>query len=178
LPLVVIGNSLEPDLLTVRSMDSDYVQNDYFKVSGVDTKHEHCIGNSCDNLVAMEHTQVPMVPVSSTNRRPTDSNATTAMTAPEALRQSRFIQKPFRSEPEEGAPQDRVGVRATSDAVPKAVSQDQTSPSHGAAALQSDYYQEIRRRSLEGRAPVPFSNHSAYTMEESTGGEDFNVALY
>lgn len=160
-------------------MDSDYVQNNYFKVSGVDRKYEHCIGNSCDNLVAMEHNTLG-VPL----KRDTNDAATTVMPAPEALRQSRFIQKPFRSEPEEGAPQDscRVGAlspKATSDAeVPKAVSQDQISTSQGAAALQSDYYQEIRRRSLEGRAPIPFSNHSAYTMEESTGGEDFNVALY
>lgn len=161
------------------SMDSDYVENDYFKTRGVDGKQEHCIGNSCDNLVGMEHV----------HPAPQPSNGQAAVTTvfptstAEALRQARFVQKPFRSEavPNETGPAQGEAVvipNFSSNPHPRDVNVDSVIEDQRKFDIQSDYYQEIRRRSLEGRAPLAFPQHSAYSMEESTGGEDFNVALY
>jgi hypothetical protein len=43
---------------------------------------------------------------------------------------------------------------------------------------QTEYYSELRRRSLEGRAPVHFAESGEHPIEETLASEDFDVALY
>lgn len=83
-----------------------------------------------------------------------------------------IIGKPVRSE------EDNNAVPAVA---PSHVDHVQPVYDHSADAetfVQTEYYSELRRRSLEGRAPLRFQESGEHTIEENLASEDFDVALY
>jgi hypothetical protein len=82
------------------------------------------------------------------------------------------VGKPARSE---------VDNNAVPVAAPPHVQQDQPIYVHSADAedfSHTEYYSELRRRSLEGRAPLRFAESGEHPIEENLASEDFDVALY
>lgn len=82
------------------------------------------------------------------------------------------VVKPARSE---------VDNNAIPIAAPPHIQHDHPVYDHSADAedfAQTEYYSELRRRSLEGRAPLRFPESGEHPIEENLASEDFDVALY
>ena len=151
---------------------------------------KHCVGNSCDNLVGMctiqeqdaclqvrsfarnnvLYTQRAHRLISSTyTRTRVDAQIATGVTAPPPQTTS---QKPLRSEAQEGCCAPTSPTLASSQQPVYVRTED------AETFVKSDYYAEIRRRSLEGRCPVRFQDTGAHPLEETIASEEFDVALY
>jgi len=82
------------------------------------------------------------------------------------------VQKPARSE---------VDNNAVPAAVQPRTQHDHPVYDHSGDAedfARTEYYSELRRRSLEGRAPLRFSESGEHPIEENLASEEFDVALY
>lgn len=148
--------------------ENDYVPNAYFQGRHAERSVEHCTGNSCDNLVAMDSTPVVVrpQPVAPEIHRPLVPIA---------------VIKPSRSDlnEEEFDKAGKVGPMKN-HAITEPGTRVSSSGKGAEAFQQSDYYAELRRRSLEGRAPVSFGPGGVFTnpLEESLASDEFDAALY
>jgi hypothetical protein len=166
------------------STEEEYKHNNYFRHRHGDESVEHCVGNSCDNLIGLaKQGPVPYLEVCYLN--PIAFNLGSRiyhlchflycfLQLPEVQPQpAAFTGKPARSE------EDNNAVPAT--APPHMQEHGQPVYVHSADAeafAQTEYYSELRRRSLEGRAPIRFAESGEHPIEENLASEDFDVALY
>ena len=150
--------------------ENDYVPNAYFQGWRAERSVEHCIGNSCDNLVAMDP-------------KPASGSARTLVPEahlPHALCAT-VVSKPPRSDLNEEEDKAVTVGTTQSHAITEPGARVFASSMEAMEAFQqSDYYAELRRRSLEGRAPVSFGPDGAFTnpLQDSLASDEFDAALY
>lgn len=83
------------------------------------------------------------------------------------------IGKPARSDPDE------AGVGAPTVVPPHVDAPVYVHSADADTFAQTEYYSELRRRSLEGRAPIHFDhNCGEQPLQENLASEEFDVALY
>lgn len=138
------------------SAEEDYKSTEYFHFRHGDESVEHCVGNSCDNLLGLNQEVVPAP----------------HLEIPEVHQPAVTVDKPARSDPDEA----EVGAQTV---LPPHVQPPVYVHSVDADTFaQTEYYSELRRRSLEGRAPIHFDNSGEQPLQENLASEEFDVALY
>ena len=161
------------------STEEDYKPTEYFQHRHGDESVEHCVGNSCENLIGLDkgapaaHLEVGYSRfLLYRYKRIAHNKVSLAAQIPQVQQPpSGTVNKPARSDPDE------VGVGAQIMAP-----DPQQVYVHSLDANtfpETEYYSELRRRSLEGRAPIRFENTSGeHPLQENLASEEFDVALY
>ena len=176
-------------------MDNDYVQTKYFRHRAGHTPVEHCMGNSCANLVALNTEtqdqrsiigQVGLLFVVPDVYWGVGVAFHGADTRPGPLlhplqiplvRQPDVghVPKPARSDPDEA---EALAAHLAAGSLDRPAAPVYVHSADGEEFRATEYYEELRRRSLEGRAPLRFGEHPSHPLEDAFGAEQFDVALY